>query len=130
MAFETKIAVRGYHCDAYGHVNNARYLELFEEARWRALEESGALASIAQMNLLFFVVNLNVSFKKPVEIGDITIRTSMTETGRKTVAFKQELYAGGELSTEMIVKFVLFNPATNRAETISEEVVQLFSKFK
>ena len=26
----TKIKVRGYHADFYGHVNNARYLELYQ----------------------------------------------------------------------------------------------------
>jgi len=30
----TQIKVRGYHCDFYGHVNNARFLEFLEEARW------------------------------------------------------------------------------------------------
>ncbi len=30
----TTIRIRGYHLDGYGHVNNARYLEFLEEARW------------------------------------------------------------------------------------------------
>jgi len=30
----TEIKVRGYHMDFYGHINNARYLELLEEGRW------------------------------------------------------------------------------------------------
>lgn len=29
-----KLTVRNYHLDGYGHVNNARYLEFLEEARW------------------------------------------------------------------------------------------------
>ena len=29
------------HLDAFGHLNNARYLELYEQARWRWLEERG-----------------------------------------------------------------------------------------
>ncbi|MEP8710355.1 hypothetical protein ABKV66_22685, partial [Enterobacter hormaechei] len=31
---QTQIKVRGYHLDVYQHVNNARYLEFLEEARW------------------------------------------------------------------------------------------------
>jgi len=37
----TQIKVRGYHEDRFGHVNNARYLEFLEEARWAHLEERG-----------------------------------------------------------------------------------------
>ena len=33
------IKVRGFHTDLYGHVNNARYLEFLEEARWEFLEQ-------------------------------------------------------------------------------------------
>jgi len=30
-----------YECDIYGHLNNAEYLKLFEEARSEALTEIG-----------------------------------------------------------------------------------------
>ncbi len=36
---QTQIKVRGYHLDVYQHVNNARYLEFLEEARWDGLEK-------------------------------------------------------------------------------------------
>lgn len=39
---QTQIKVRGYHLDVYQHVNNARYLEFLEEARWDGLEKSPA----------------------------------------------------------------------------------------
>ncbi|EAB4380520.1 hypothetical protein EBH53_19380 [Salmonella enterica] len=35
---QTQIKVRGYHLDVYQHVNNARYLEFLEEARWDGLD--------------------------------------------------------------------------------------------
>ncbi|MBM4131076.1 acyl-CoA thioesterase [bacterium] len=38
MPHEMTVRVRGYHCDFYGHLNNARYLELLEEARWQWAE--------------------------------------------------------------------------------------------
>jgi thioesterase-3 len=33
------MTVRGYHLDLFGHVNNARYLEFLEEARWDWFEQ-------------------------------------------------------------------------------------------
>lgn len=39
--FEYKFIVDNKLTDEYGHVNNARYLELYENARWNILEISG-----------------------------------------------------------------------------------------
>ena len=62
MIFTTIIKIRGYHLDAYGHVNNARWVELLEEARWQWLDEDIDLASwdakgqgIAVVNLMIWV---------------------------------------------------------------------------
>ncbi len=41
-AMQTQIKVRGYHLDVYQHVNNARYLEFLEEARWDGLRTAKA----------------------------------------------------------------------------------------
>lgn len=39
--FEQTILIREEHLDTFGHVNNARYLELFEQARWDLITENG-----------------------------------------------------------------------------------------
>lgn len=39
--FEQAITIREEHLDTFGHVNNARYLEIFEQARWDLITESG-----------------------------------------------------------------------------------------
>ncbi|MEK9712132.1 MAG: thioesterase family protein, partial [Thalassolituus sp.] len=36
-----QIRVRGYHLDVYQHVNNGRYMEFIEEARWAFMDETG-----------------------------------------------------------------------------------------
>ena len=41
---DTAIRIRNYHLDGYGHVNNARYLEFLEEARWHFFERHNLLA--------------------------------------------------------------------------------------
>ena len=35
------IVIREHHLDSFGHVNNATYLELLEEARWESITERG-----------------------------------------------------------------------------------------
>ena len=41
---QTKIKVRGFHLDVYQHVNNARYLEFLEEARWTGWKTAKAFS--------------------------------------------------------------------------------------
>jgi acyl-CoA thioester hydrolase len=39
--FEQSIVIREEHLDTFGHVNNARYLEIFEQARWDLITDNG-----------------------------------------------------------------------------------------
>jgi thioesterase III len=48
MVHTIDIKVRGYHLDVFSHVNNARYLEFLEEARWAAIEKTIDLLAIAR----------------------------------------------------------------------------------
>ncbi len=131
MAHSCEIAVRGFHCDGYGHVNNARYLEFLEEARWDALTKTDILASFEQLGLQFFIVNIDISFRKPIGAGDlINVQTSVKEFGRMSITFLQIIVKNGELTTEALVKFVLFDTSANRGVSLTPELIQLFSSFK
>jgi thioesterase-3 len=57
----TEITIRGYHVDGFGHVNNARYLEFFEEDRWATLDARIGLSRWLKMGLIFMVVNINLN---------------------------------------------------------------------
>ena len=41
QVFEQAIVIREEHLDTFGHVNNARYLEIFEQARWDLITDNG-----------------------------------------------------------------------------------------
>ena len=119
--------VRGFHCDAYGHVNNARYLEFLEEARWTAFEEDKVVEAFDALGLQFFVVNITIRFKSPVlPETTIDITTSLGETKRKTISFIQEIHVDGNLSTSAEVTFVLFDKNTQRAVMINESHLAYF----
>lgn len=61
---QTQIKVRGYHLDVYQHVNNARYLEFLEEARWDGLENSDSFQWMTARNIAFVVVNININYRR------------------------------------------------------------------
>ena len=39
--FDLELVIREQHLDTFGHVNNARYLEIFEQARWDFITDNG-----------------------------------------------------------------------------------------
>tara|TARA_B110000240_G_scaffold76055_1_gene86628 strand:+ start:1401 stop:1760 length:360 start_codon:yes stop_codon:yes gene_type:complete len=112
-------------------VNNARYLELLEEARWSFLEPAVQEKFFDTRNLLFIVVNINISYKKPIvpsqvvdiEIIDVTYNNKSVIV-RQIITDKQT----GELASEALVTFVLLNSKTGKPETISEEIIAKFNE--
>lgn len=84
---QTTIKVRGYHLDVYQHVNNARYLEFLEEARWAWLEESEAFHWMNKREMAFVVVNININYRRPAVMGDVLIIDSqLMSLGGKAVS--------------------------------------------
>nr|WP_302846763.1 thioesterase family protein [Desulfoluna spongiiphila] len=111
MKNHTEIKVRGYHLDLYGHVNNARYLEFIEEARWALFEEH--LGNLAAKGYSFFVVNININYKSPATLGDtIEIDSRITRFGGKSCTLKQTMTkkGAGTPVVEADVTFVIAGP--------------------
>ena len=130
MEYTTEIKVRGYHADFYGHVNNARYLEFFEEDRWAKLESVIDLRQLAKKGLVFLVVNINVNYRKAVPVGEtILISTSLEKIGNKSVALKQEIVfkETKEVAADAIVTFVI-RDATGSAAAMDGELLEEIKK--
>ena len=125
----TTLRIRGYHCDAYGHVNNARYLELLEEARWEFLEPALQEKFFESRNLLFIVVNINISYKNSlVPNQDVLIKITNVVYNNKSMVVTQEIrdVVSDTLCSSAEVTFVLLNSTTGKPETISEEIIAKF----
>ncbi|WP_321492640.1 acyl-CoA thioesterase [uncultured Desulfobacter sp.] len=105
-----EIKIRGYHTDLYQHVNNARYLEFLEEARWQLLEEYVDLDSFMERGFLFFVVNINISYKSQARVNDvIRIRSGVGKIGNKSAVIRQQIVnqATGRICVDADVTFVV-----------------------
>ncbi len=132
MTKEVKIKVRGYHLDGYQHVNNARYLEFFEEARWAFFEESNALKTLQEKNIMFVVVNVNINYRYPASVGQTIVIKSklnhLAEVGSKTSTFQQTIYLENTdtVVCDAVVTFVLFDATTQRAIATTEEIREMF----
>lgn len=132
MTKEVKIKVRGYHLDGYQHVNNARYLEFFEEARWAFFEESDALKTLQEKNIMFVVVNVNINYRYPASVGQTIVIKSkldnLAEVGSKKSTFQQTIYLENTdtVVCDAIITFVLFDATTQRAIATTEEIREMF----
>ncbi|MDZ7665929.1 MAG: thioesterase family protein [Desulfotignum sp.] len=127
----TEIKIRGYHTDLYQHVNNARYLEFLEEARWQLLEDHMDLETFMKSGFLFFVVNINISYRSPARVGDtVLIRSGLKKFGNKSVVIRQQISnkATGTVCVDADVTFVIADtggrPLTVEAE-LKEKLMQI-----
>ena len=126
MEYVSEIKVRGYHADFYGHVNNARFLEFFEEARWSKLENVLDLPQLVKKGQVFLVVNINVNYRRAVPVGEtILVGTTVEKIGNKSVALKQEIVfkENHEVAADAIVTFVI-QDASGKAAVMEGELLE------
>lgn len=122
---QTTIKVRGYHLDVYQHVNNARYLEFLEEARWQWLEEVEAFHWLLEQKLAFVVVNININYRRPAVLGDVlTIESEITQlNGRSGIIAQRVMLAGQEtVVADAALTFVCIDLHTQKAVALEGEL--------
>ncbi len=108
MKSTTKITVRNYHIDHFGHVNHARFVELLEEARWRYLEENQLLEPIHNFGAFHVVTEIRLQYKHPAHIGDI-LRFETQIDQRSTHSFQVDQKAYLKTSEKMVIKAKITN---------------------
>lgn len=131
MRHVTNLCVRGYHLDVYGHVNNARYLEFLEEARWRFFEEQAVIEAITGETLAMVVVNININYRRAAVIHEeLAISTEITRVGNKSFVIHQEIALAetGELIADTDGTYVLFDNKQGKAVVVEGEYKELLNK--
>ncbi|UCB31878.1 thioesterase [Duffyella gerundensis] len=124
---QTTIKVRGYHLDVYQHVNNARYLEFLEEARWQWIEESAQAQWLTEQRLAFVVVNININYRLPAKLHDELIITNNVEKvgSRSGILAQRVLLAEtNELVADALVTFVCIDMKSQKAVPLEGELKQ------
>ena len=122
---QTKIKVRGYHLDVYQHVNNARYLEFLEEARWDGLESSAGFQWMSAHHIAFVVVNININYRRPAVLGDVLTVTSKVEqlNGKSGVRSQVvTLDPEGQVVADALITFVCIDLKTQKALALEGEL--------
>lgn len=122
---QTKIKVRGYHIDIYQHVNNARYLEFLEEARWDGLENSESFKWLTAKNIAFIVANININYRRPAVLGDeLTVTSQLQQLNGKSGVLSQvvTLDPEGQVVADALITFVCIDLKTQKALPLEGEL--------
>lgn len=112
-----EVIIRESHLDTFGHMNNAAYLVLFEEARWEYITKNGyGLKKVQELQQGPVVLELTMKFRKEIGLREkITITMRLLETKGKISRFRQEmLKEDGSVATELELVFGLFDLRTRR----------------
>ena len=127
-----KIKVRGYHLDMYQHVNNARYLEFLEEARWHFIESKIDLKDWMKKGLGFVVANININYRKPASLDQvIEIQSRISSLNIKSATIEQKIYLEDTdtLIANADVTFVIVDVKTGKSVPLKGELLELMESF-
>ena len=66
--YEYELTILEHHLDTFGHVNNAVYLEMYEEARWDFITKNNlGMKEILESKIGPVLLDLNLTFKSELK---------------------------------------------------------------
>ncbi len=93
MTFKYKVQILEKHLDSFGHVNNAVYLELLEEARWDFITANGyGIDTIHKEKKGPVVLEINIKYRKELLNREfITIESRPLGSPSKIMQIEQRI---------------------------------------
>lgn len=106
-----KIIIQETYLDTFGHVNNATYLTLLEEARWDLLTKNGyGLKKIQETGFGPVILEIKIAFLKELRLREeIIIETHMISYEKKIGKISQKMLRNEEVCCEAEILVGFFN---------------------
>jgi YbgC/YbaW family acyl-CoA thioester hydrolase len=120
------ILIKEVYLDLYGHVNNAVYLTLFEEARWDLITKNGyGLKKIQETGLGPVMLEVKMRYLKELCVRDhIVIQSRMLSYEKKISRIEQNMVRGEEICCTAEFAFGLFNLKERKLVLPTQEWLQ------
>lgn len=114
--FSYPLIIKENHLDMFGHVNNAAYLTLFEEARWDVITNNGyGVKKIEETGLGPTILEIKIRFLKELRLNDeITIETKATAYHKKIGTLSQKMIRNGSVCCTAEFVVALFSIAERK----------------
>ncbi len=110
--YEYELLIKESHLDTFGHVNNAKYLEIFEEARWDLITKNKyGLKEVTEKKIGPVILEVNIKFKKELKLREkIKIQTHCIKQESKIGYINQTIFnEKGEEAAIAIFTYALFD---------------------
>jgi YbgC/YbaW family acyl-CoA thioester hydrolase len=130
MLFKYTRKIFAYECDIYGHLNNANYLHIFEEARSEALETMNMPVSrFSELGFAIFVTKATIEYKASIESGKIyKVESRMTKINRLRSTWVQKIVDfDGNLCCDFVLEAVFVKG--RKPARLTHEQLDLFKPF-
>jgi thioesterase III len=130
---EIFIKVRNYHADNHNHVNNARYLEFFEESSWDFVEKyphaGKVYAFLMKRGIIHVVVNINCNYRSSAVVGDtLRIETELARSTDRSYTWSKKVY--NDLTNKLVVDAeltcVFIDTSSGSVFPINEEMTSVW----
>jgi len=111
MKHATRLTVRPYECDSYGHVNHAVYVNYLELARMQFLQTAGFdYKGLIQDGFFTVIARLDISYRAPAYADDeLAIETEAVDVRRIGGTFHQTIRRGYAVVAEADVHWCVVN---------------------
>lgn len=127
--FDYHLTIRESRLDTFGHVNNAAYLEILEEARWDLMNKAGlTLEAVQAAGKGPTILEIHIRYKRELRARmPIMIRTQLDSISGKIGTLKQWIEDdSGNICCEASMKFGIFDLTTRRLISPPEQWLRAF----
>jgi acyl-CoA thioester hydrolase len=120
--FAYRCALRWSDMDVYGHVNNARFLTLYEEARVAMMFTGAREAGLTSLEDGVVISRHEVDYLRPVDYGaDVRIEMWLEEIRTSRFVVGYELFDGDALASRARSVCVPFDLVAGRPRRLTTE---------
>lgn len=111
--------VRFSDVDVYGHVNNVKYFEYYQEARLAFLTSLGR----DEHNLMLVVARVNVDYKRPIMFRPVPyiVESWVTRVGNSSFAMQSEIRDGDQVLSRADTVLVTWDLETQKSRPLTDQ---------
>lgn len=107
-----EMVIREHHLDTFGHVNNAVYLQILEEARWELLTQNKfGMSQIKATGIGPTILEITIKYLRELRLREkITIESQVISYPSKIGLMKQRIFnEQNNVCCDVDLKFGLFD---------------------
>jgi len=125
ISFEYQVLIQEHHLDTFGHVNNASYVMLYEEARWDFITKGGfGLSRVQELQVGPVILDLKVRFKRELKNREtIKIVSQVKDVLNDKIMILEQSMINGEdkIASDAIFTIGLFDMKERKLIRANEE---------